>query len=37
MADYQIALFPNAIFFPMAYGADGVRLAGILLDESKTD
>jgi hypothetical protein len=37
IADYQITLYPNAIFFPMSYDGDGVRLAGVLLDEETTD
>jgi len=37
IADYQITLFPNAIFFPMTYDRDGVKFAGVLLDENKVD
>ena len=29
--------FPNAIFFPVARDKNGIRLAGILLDENKPD
>jgi len=31
----QIADFPNAIFFPMAFDKDGVKLAAVLLDKNK--
>ena len=35
--EYQLNRHPNAIFFPMARDEGGISLAGILLDESKTD
>ena len=34
---YLSSKYPNAIFFPMTYDRDGITLAGILLDENKTD
>jgi len=37
IADYQITLFPNAIFFPMTCDHEHVLLAGVLLDENKSD
>ena len=37
IADYQITLFPNAIFFPMTCDHEHVLLAGMLLDENKKD
>ena len=33
----QLEDYPNAIFFPIARDRDGISLAGILLDENKTD
>jgi len=36
-AEYQLSRHPNALLFPMARDRAGVRLAGILLDENKTD
>ena len=35
--DYLSSKYPNAIFFPIARDGDGVSLAGVLLDENKTD
>ena len=35
--DYLLSKYPNAIFFPIARDGDGISLAGILLDENKTD
>ena len=37
IADYQIADYPNAIFFPMSFDRDGVRLGGILLDNEEPE
>ena len=34
---YLSSKYPNAIFFPIARDKDGISLAGILLDENKTD
>ena len=34
---YELSCYPNAIFFPIARDRDGISLAGILLDENKTD
>ena len=33
----QLADFPNAIFFPMAYDREGVRLAAVLLDSKEKE
>ena len=35
--EYLLSKYPNAIFFPIARDGDGISLAGILLDENKTD
>ena len=35
--DYLLSQFPNAIFYPMTYDQEGVKLVGILLDTNKTD
>ena len=35
--EYLLSKYPNAIFFPIARDRNGVTLAGILLDENKTD
>ena len=36
-AEKQLSNFPNAIFFPMYFDREGVRLSAVLLDENKTD
>ena len=33
----QLENYPNAIFFPIARDGGGISLAGVLLDENKTD
>ena len=33
----QLADFPNAIFFPMAYDREGVKLAAVLLDSKEKE
>ena len=35
--DLMIHDYPNAIFYPMKYDNEGVKLVGILLDDNKTD
>jgi len=34
--DYLSNQYPNAIFYPMTYGGEDVKLVGILLDDNKT-
>ena len=33
---YISSQYPNAIFYPMTYDGEGVKLVGILLDDNKT-